>query len=252
MKSISALFLAGSLCLVSPAHGTPFYGLPDDVMTVGVGARAISMGGAFTAVADDATAPYYNPAGLALIKAYDVQFMYAPLLYDTTLNYIGVVLPAAPWVTFGVGAVLLGSGGFEQRDASNNVLGTSSVYDNLYLFSAGTRIDKYYIGMTAKMINENVVGYQGSALGLDLGAMTDVYPWLRVGSTLQNINRPAIRLIDTADVYPVRWNIAGKALLPGNIFSLVAQVGTNFSQFDYQGGGELALGKKFRFARRSG
>src|SRR5208282_4368629 len=150
MRSFRALSLLGlfSLSLASPVFATTYYGLPDDVLTVGVGARAISLGGAFVSVADDATAPYYNPAGLAQIKAYDVQFMYAPLLYNTTLNYIGAVLPAAPWITFGFGSVLLGSGNFEQRDAYNNVVGNSSVYDNVYMFSAATRIDRYLIGVT--------------------------------------------------------------------------------------------------------
>ena len=35
---------------------------------IGMGARALGMGGAFVAVADDANALYYNPAGLALIE----------------------------------------------------------------------------------------------------------------------------------------------------------------------------------------
>jgi hypothetical protein len=37
-------------------------------LKMGVGARAIGMGGAFVAVSDDSTAPYWNPAGLGLLK----------------------------------------------------------------------------------------------------------------------------------------------------------------------------------------
>lgn len=39
---------------------------------LGVGARALGMGGAFTAVADDASAPYWNPAGQALQRGFHV------------------------------------------------------------------------------------------------------------------------------------------------------------------------------------
>lgn len=36
--------------------------------SVGFGARAVAMGGAFTAIADDGTAPYWNPAGITQVK----------------------------------------------------------------------------------------------------------------------------------------------------------------------------------------
>ncbi|MGD8718876.1 MAG: PorV/PorQ family protein [Candidatus Zixiibacteriota bacterium] len=39
-----------------------------DWMTYGAGARALGMGGAFVAVADDATAPYWNPAGMPAVE----------------------------------------------------------------------------------------------------------------------------------------------------------------------------------------
>lgn len=38
-------------------------------LKIGVGARGAAMGGAFVAVADDATALYYNAAGIARIDA---------------------------------------------------------------------------------------------------------------------------------------------------------------------------------------
>ena len=40
----------------------------------GVGTRAEGMGGAFVAVADDASAVYWNPAGIAMGATFDVQF----------------------------------------------------------------------------------------------------------------------------------------------------------------------------------
>ncbi|MCA9563669.1 MAG: hypothetical protein KC561_09285, partial [Myxococcales bacterium] len=51
--------LLGTLCaLASPATADP-------LDAFGSGARAISLGGAFTGLADDSSANYYNPAGLA-------------------------------------------------------------------------------------------------------------------------------------------------------------------------------------------
>jgi long-chain fatty acid transport protein len=44
--------------------------------TRGMGARAVAMGGAYTAVADDVSATYYNPAGLAQIHGHRADFEY--------------------------------------------------------------------------------------------------------------------------------------------------------------------------------
>ncbi len=57
LLAISVLFLTGGALAQTP-----------DLNIGGAGARAIGMGGAFTSIADDATAVYWNPAGLAQLK----------------------------------------------------------------------------------------------------------------------------------------------------------------------------------------
>ena len=47
-----------------------------------VGGRAAGMGGAFTALADDGSGPYYNPGGLAFVRASSLSF---------SLNAYGVI-----------------------------------------------------------------------------------------------------------------------------------------------------------------
>lgn len=75
----------------------------------GVGSRAMSMGGAFTAVSDDYTATYWNPAGLAQIRRMELLGGMSHLIQDnealvnergvldethaTNLNAIGFVFP---------------------------------------------------------------------------------------------------------------------------------------------------------------
>ena len=60
----------GCVALGADSHAAPY-------LRMGVGARALGMGGAFTAIADDATAAYWNPAGLVKIEHIEATFMYA-------------------------------------------------------------------------------------------------------------------------------------------------------------------------------
>ena len=58
------LAAAAVLLLVPSASATKYAG---EFMKIPVGARAVGMGGAFSAVADDATSPYWNPAGMVFL-----------------------------------------------------------------------------------------------------------------------------------------------------------------------------------------
>jgi hypothetical protein len=61
--------LTGFLALAATSHAASF---SNEVLAIGVGARAMGMGGAYVAVADDSTASYWNPAGLPGIKHIEV------------------------------------------------------------------------------------------------------------------------------------------------------------------------------------
>ncbi len=74
---LSIPFLMGVMCNTAHAQGREF---PQKVINastpnpVGSGARAVGMGGAFIAVADDATAASWNPAGLTQLRKPEISF----------------------------------------------------------------------------------------------------------------------------------------------------------------------------------
>src|SRR5712692_400351 len=60
---------------------------------LGVGARPLGMGGAFVAVADDATAASWNPAGLALLLHPEVSIVGESVMSKlATTNFVDTVL----------------------------------------------------------------------------------------------------------------------------------------------------------------
>ena len=60
---------AAALCFATPASATKYAG---EFLKIQVGPRALGMGGAFPAVADDATSPYWNPAGMVYLPYREV------------------------------------------------------------------------------------------------------------------------------------------------------------------------------------
>lgn len=59
------------------------------------GARALAMGGCFSSIANDATALYWNPAGLANIHNIQATFTHTRWIADITNGFVGVVMPVS-------------------------------------------------------------------------------------------------------------------------------------------------------------
>lgn len=87
------LALAVAFLLVSapPAHATKYAG---EFLKIPVGARAMGMGGAFTAVSDDATAPWWNPAGMIYLPYREVLPQHSEKFGKlANHDYVGAVFP---------------------------------------------------------------------------------------------------------------------------------------------------------------
>src|SRR5690606_37311789 len=64
-----------------------------EFLSIPVGARATGMGNAFSATVDDATAMYWNPAGMTALPRATMAVEYAQWLVNIDFNYAAVVLP---------------------------------------------------------------------------------------------------------------------------------------------------------------
>ena len=137
--------------------------------TVGFGARATAMGGSFTAVADDSTAVYWNPAGLnksswfAFTPGVGVYGSYnSNFSFDSLKNNITTFPIKIPDVNLGlpvfiginskfVGANLLGDFNVFLVDtpASTKIYADGSLYGTI---SGATTIDKLSIGASYKIV----------------------------------------------------------------------------------------------------
>lgn len=164
---------------------------------LGMGARALAMGKAFTAVADDATAVYWNPGGLAQLQQMELGachvFLNEGTLYDT-LAY------AYPWYKLGAFAVAglnVRTGDIERRDDHDYLQGTFDYSQSQGLLAfGGTLFPGLGAGLVVKLERQNLDTYQSLGVGMDLGVLYNPGNVFSFGIMLRNILSPEIKLID--------------------------------------------------------
>jgi tetratricopeptide (TPR) repeat protein len=195
------------LCLwsVQPAiaAGQADGGLPGYFMNQGAGARALAMGRTFVAIADDVSAIYWNPAGLAQVPKKELQLMNVPLFDDTVYNFIGYAHSMLkPW-TVGIGIMQLQSGGFTRRDDYNTPGDTFSGQDQAVLVSAGYDLSDFYIGCTAKSVSNKLDTFSSTGFGMDVGLLSKLGSGFSLGINLQNVIGAKIQRDYIADETPM-------------------------------------------------
>ncbi|MFH1726351.1 MAG: PorV/PorQ family protein [Elusimicrobiota bacterium] len=187
-------------------------GQPGAFLQFGVGARALGMGGAFYAIADDATAAYWNPAGLAYLQRKEITTMQAALFEDTQYTYIGYAHPTATKGTFALGVTQLASDGFEKVDAvfdpstgqptSITQSGTFSDEKRAIALSWGREAtETMSFGLSAKQVTRKLDYSSDSHMALDIAAMRAMGPYYRLALGIQNVFSRSSG--DTDDTFPV-------------------------------------------------
>ena len=138
-------------------------------LTAGVGARALGMGGAFSAICDDASSPYWNPAGMVQLKKNVISGTYAHLYLDTQYHFLNY-LHNFNNHRISIGRICLETTDIRKTDSMGNNLGFCRTNHNAYLISyAITLKDKFSTGFTIKNIGQHLDTFKNSGWGCDIG-----------------------------------------------------------------------------------
>jgi len=217
MKKNILIALAVLVAIGGPAGATTFSKVGTagaQFLKIGAGARAEGMGEAFSAVVDDATAMYWNPAGLALAKKQEVTFTHNQWLGDIKHEFIGYCLPMGGNGTIGMNLIVLNVG---EMPVTTVELGEESgefftCVDWAFAIGYGRNLtDKVAFGATAKVIQQRIWDMKASAFAMDLGVLAKTgYKSLRIAASLLNfgtdIQYKGGQLIDAFN-----WNDYGDA-----------------------------------------
>jgi len=178
MKTIAAILtiaLASGLNLAAGSFNSGSKGTTGAAfLTMGMGARAVGMSGAYSAVAADASAVSWNPAGLVRAPELSVMFMHASYLADISFDYLSFARSNGS-SAFGGAVSYLNGGNVERMDAAGSSLGSYQPRDyagalsyaaDLEIFGAEKGL--YSAGITGKYISSRLVE-QAGAFAFDAG-----------------------------------------------------------------------------------
>lgn len=185
------------LLLAKTSDARLVYGTAGDFWSGGMGARPLAMGGAFTAVADDVNAEWWNPSGLGFLEEKQITALYAPLpKLDSQIGYFAVGVPLREWGGLALSQATSRATGFEGRDDLNQPTGQDGAVMNQVLgISYGSRLGSYgALGIRGRWFQQRILNHSGGAYGLDLGAMSPSWHGMSVGLVASNLNKPSITL----------------------------------------------------------
>lgn len=165
-------FFAIILCILlySAAYcGVIYY---DDPLSVGIGARAVGVGKAFVAIADDSNAILLNPAGLGSQRSWNISSMSTNFMEEYQYTMLSLVYPT-PNGVYGLGYVSSSIG-----EINLSAGGTANFYNQALILSYGQSIGEAlapYIGHNYYLYGGLNLKYYSKGFSGDLKAVGSGY-----------------------------------------------------------------------------
>ena len=183
-------------------------------LKLGVGARALGLGGAFTAVADDVTAIFWNPAGIANLDRPEFSAMHANMTIDRDYDFVGYSTPIDKKSAWGVAYTRFSIDGIPETrlrpgtdepvleddvfDGDGNLTSAGSgdvkifslfddVEDNFTLSYSRKMSRQLSLGGNVRFLQQKLFNETASGVGIDIGALYSYSDKLRFGVSVRDL-----------------------------------------------------------------
>lgn len=181
-----------------------------EFLSLGVGGRALGMGGASVAAANDVTSGYWNPAGLAKMNYPQISLMHEEHFGSlVNYNYAAVAIPYKNDMSFGISAIRLGIDGIPNttdalidRETGESITDPTNYnwgldYTKITEFSntdwafflsfAKRHSSNLYWGANVKIIRRDIAQNSATGIGFDVGAIYMPYENLTLGANIMDV-----------------------------------------------------------------
>lgn len=179
-------------------------------LNIPVGARPAALGGATTASLNDATAMYWNPGALALVKKNQVMIEHSEWFADLRHNFAGIALPIRNAGVVGIHVISLSMDDmeettFEQQDGTGRMFGARNYAVGLSY--AQFLMENFSIGGTLKYVHESIWNTSAGGFAVDLGTsyvtpLEGICLGVRLANFGQKLNIDGKDLTTTVDIDP--------------------------------------------------
>jgi hypothetical protein len=175
MRKIKVIII--TLVLVNAAFASSFAesengGYAGDFLNYDLSARALGMGGAFTAVAEGSAGIRYNPAGISGAKHLHAGFTYSKLTWDRRLNYAEFLFPLPKDAVIGISWINAGVSDVKERNSRGEIQGDLKNNQNSFNLTFGRRVSKpLAIGVNVRYVQYNFANLAANTMGIDFGVM---------------------------------------------------------------------------------
>ena len=227
LSSLSGLTL-GLLFLAPSVHASNPGG-PGELLQFGAGARSLGMGTAYTALAQDATASYWNPAGLAAVRRNEVNLLHTTLYGSATYDYVGYGGLRLGDGVMGGHLARLAISGADLRDVNNNLLGSFGYSETDVGLGYGMvlpALPTLGLGVAGNVLSRNLQGSSDRLIGFDFASQYALSQKIGLGLVFKNAFRMSQG--DTDDKLPQKIRL-GAGYQPLRGLTVSADV-ENFSQ----------------------
>lgn len=213
------------------------------------GARPVSLGGAFTGLADDINTIYWNPAGLSLISTTQAMALYNSWFEGIGYEYLSYARPGQRLRNgcLGLSLTMLQIDNLERRDSETNMpINTFEANDLSLTVAYGLRFNNLFsIGANMKYLCSEIDSNKGRGVALDAGALFNIpLNGLRLGLSIQNLLRSRIKIKDEQDELGLVTKIGLGYKTPGGVVNLAADYSFSDDKERY-----LCLGAEYWLSR---